>query len=535
MATRVVDSDAHVIEGQELMAELRARFPDKIRMARPDEEGAALVIEGRRYPNASGPGAGCHAKHGLCLDRGASPFTAEGVMRDADREGIDAMVFFPSAALGLPAFTDLAFAAECARLYNRWLAGYCGQFPRRMFGVGLVPIEDVATSIRVLREARELGLVAIMVPAVLRTRNLDHRDLESFYAAAEDLEMPLGIHGAPGIHLPPLGAERFDNYLQVHVVSFPFDMMVATTALVLGGVFERHPRLRVALLESGVGWVPYFFDRMDEHVEKRGRLTPECRRERRGYVAKREPVAGVLEPYDLEPEFRVLHALSDDPLPSPPTPWFTRDPAVLGRPFYVMERLPGEVPIPAARADGSGPFDDAERAALGPQVAHALARLHAIDWPARCFQFLGALGRGLGPRGRPRAPALLRGAHLRQDDRHHAERPGRLRERPHDRSAPGDLRPPASLSASPPRHDARLARGSAGMTIPLETLIDGLVRTLTDAVLPDVTSRFPRAPLFAVVDVLRNLRDRVEVKAVLHEAEAASAAAAHVRAPAALW
>src|SRR5438093_2549951 len=129
MATRVVDSDAHVIEGQELMAELLARFPDKIRMARPDEEGAALVIEGRRYPNASGPGAGCHAKHGLCLDRGASPFTAEGVMRDADREGIDAMVFFPSAALGLPAFTDLAFAAEFARLYNRWLAGYCRQFP----------------------------------------------------------------------------------------------------------------------------------------------------------------------------------------------------------------------------------------------------------------------------------------------------------------------------------------------------------------------------------------------------------------------
>ena len=256
MATRVVDSDAHVIEGQELMAELLARFPDKIRMARPDEEGAALVIEGRRYPNASGPGAGCHAKHGLCLDRGASPFTAEGVMRDADREGIDAMVFFPSAALGLPAFTDLAFAAECARLYNRWLAGYCGQFPRRMFGVGLVPIEDVATSIRIMREARELGLVAIMVPAVLRTRNLDHRDLEPFYAAAEELEMPLGIHGAPGIHLPPLGAERFDNYLQVHVLSFPFDMMVATTALVLGGVLERHPRLRVALLESGVGWVP---------------------------------------------------------------------------------------------------------------------------------------------------------------------------------------------------------------------------------------------------------------------------------------
>src|SRR5439155_25860422 len=51
--------------------------------------------------------------------------------------------------------------------------------------------------------------------------------------------------------------------------------------------------------------------------------------ERRAYVAKREPVAGLLEPYDLRPQFRVLHALSDDPLPSPPTPWFEGDPTVL--------------------------------------------------------------------------------------------------------------------------------------------------------------------------------------------------------------
>jgi len=117
------------------------------------------------------------------------------------------------------------------------------------------------------------------------------------------------------------------------------------------------------------------------------------RAERRAYVAKREPVAGLLEPYDLEPEFRVLHALSGDPLPSPPTPWFERDPAVLERPFYVMERLPGEVPVPVAGPDGSGPFADAERAVLGPAVVRALAYLHALDWRARGLGFLGTPGR----------------------------------------------------------------------------------------------------------------------------------------------
>src|SRR5262249_56294569 len=126
-------------------------------------------------------------------------------------------------------------------------------------------------------------------PAVLKDRTLEHHDLDTFYAAAAGLDMPLGIHGAPGIHLPNLGSHRFDNYLQVHCVSFPFDMMVASTALVLGGVLERHPKLRVALLESGVGWVPYFMERMEEHLEKRGRLTPECKRDPKDSAARGQP------------------------------------------------------------------------------------------------------------------------------------------------------------------------------------------------------------------------------------------------------
>lgn len=114
---------------------------------------------------------------------------------------------------------------------------------------------------------------------------------------------------------------------------------------------------------------------------------------RSAWVLKREPVAGLLEPYDLEPEFRVLHALSDDPLPSPRTPWFERAPAVLDRPFYVMERLAGEVPIPAPGPRGEGPFDEAERVALAPQVMAALAALHAADWRVRGLAFLGDPGR----------------------------------------------------------------------------------------------------------------------------------------------
>ena len=282
---RVIDADAHVVEGSTFMTEMMQRYPDKVQFTM-DERGPRLVIEGRSYPQDSGPGAGCPPAEGLCLDRGINPFTPDGILADADREGIDTMVFFPSAALGLPAFHDQVFAAEMARGYNRWLAQHCAYNTQRLRGIGVVPIEDVSTSIAILQDAKQLGLVGIMIPACLRERNLDHPDLVPFFAAAADLDMPVGVHGAPGIHLPPLGSQRFDNYLQVHCVSFPFDMMVALTALVLGGVLERHPRLRVGLLESGVGWVPYFVERMHEHLEKRGRLTPACKHMPEEYIAR---------------------------------------------------------------------------------------------------------------------------------------------------------------------------------------------------------------------------------------------------------
>ena len=64
------------------------------------------------------------------------------------------------------------------------------------------------------------------------------------------------------------------------------------------------------------------------------------------------------------------------------------------------------------------------------------------------------------------------------------------------------------------------------MLVPVDVLIDGVVRTLIESVLPDVGSRFARGQLYAAVDVLRNLRDRVEARVALDEAEASSAAAA---------
>jgi aminoglycoside phosphotransferase (APT) family kinase protein len=61
----------------------------------------------------------------------------------------------------------------------------------------------------------------------------------------------------------------------------------------------------------------------------------------RSFIVRREPPAGLLEPYDTESEFRVLQALADTPVRAPRVYWYERDPTIFERPFYVMEHVAG--------------------------------------------------------------------------------------------------------------------------------------------------------------------------------------------------
>ena len=268
----VVDADGHVVEPVEFFGELFQRFPDHVTLRNDTKLG--VLIEGRPYPDYEGPGAGCPPEHGLSEAPGVDPRTVDGVLANADTDGIDEMVLFPSFGLCVPTLEDPGLGAGLARMYNTWAAEFCAKSQGRLHAAAVVPIEHVEESITVMTEAKELELVCTVLPPALKSRNLDHPDLDPFYAAAADLGMPLGVHGAPGIHLPKIGVDRFTNYIQVHCISFPFDQMSAMTALVSGGVFDRHPRLRVAFLEAGAGWLPWFVERLGEHFESRGDWIP---------------------------------------------------------------------------------------------------------------------------------------------------------------------------------------------------------------------------------------------------------------------
>ncbi len=162
---RIIDADGHVAEGASLAIEAMQRWPEHIT---PRADGRALVIEGRNYPEADGPGAGCPREHGLSTADGIDYSSAEGVLGDADRDQIDTMVLYPSLGLCAPTLEDPDFAAGFARLYNQWIADYCGTSNGRLRGIAVTPIEHGDVAIDVMREAKDLGLVATHIPPALR-------------------------------------------------------------------------------------------------------------------------------------------------------------------------------------------------------------------------------------------------------------------------------------------------------------------------------------------------------------------------------
>jgi len=93
---------------------------------------------------------------------------------------------------------------------------------------------------------------------------------EPFWAAAEDLDFAIGFHEGASSGMPTVGVDRFEGRGARHIISHTMEMMLAAMSVIWGGIADRHPKLRVAFLESGGGWIAPWLDRMDRHFDDQG-------------------------------------------------------------------------------------------------------------------------------------------------------------------------------------------------------------------------------------------------------------------------
>jgi predicted TIM-barrel fold metal-dependent hydrolase len=198
---------------------------------------------------------------------GRRPADAQALLADMDVEGIDTMVLFPTFGLNLGMIREPDYAAALARAYNNWLRDYRQAAPERLKAVAILPLQDPPAAVRELeRAAAELDIVGAMVHTEVSRRNVADADYWPLYATAQRLNLPIAYH-AHGSGSPD--SYRWRNFLGVHTWSHVPEQLITAASVAYGGILEQFPDLRVAFLEAGCGWVPFWLEHLDEEYEKR--------------------------------------------------------------------------------------------------------------------------------------------------------------------------------------------------------------------------------------------------------------------------
>ena len=291
MEYNVIDADGHILEPPDLWEryidpKFRAGCP---RLVTTEEGGEVFVIEGddaidlgrgKKRVKFGGLGTiGARADRAVkshrvpYLEGKKGGFDPHARIPDMDADGIDAAFLYPSLGLFLGATRDPEFSAATCRAYNRWLADYCKPYPERLFGAAMLPMQSIELAVQeMVFAAKELGFrCGFIRPNPYNGRVLHDPGYDPLWAEAQELNFSIGIHGGSESGQPTLAMERFTSGLAVrHCVAHTFEMMAAATSLIMCGVCDRFPRLKIAFLESGGGWMAGWLDRMDRHFDDVG-------------------------------------------------------------------------------------------------------------------------------------------------------------------------------------------------------------------------------------------------------------------------
>lgn len=290
---RIVDADSHLDPPPEMWGEY---LPKHLRELAPRiEEGDThdwVVFEGRRKPvtmisNQAGRAGKDYKMFGKRSELRKAWEPAQR-LTDMDTDSIDSAVLFGGGPLGT-ANRELYMSSFGA--YNRWLWDFCGADRRRLVPVAYVPTRDGAETVGLLREVAALGFRTVNIPAFPQARDAISSsatvkniqpgqgaaltgdpggarsyadpEFEPLWAALADLDITVTMH--LGGRIPRFGEKQ--HFLPDLVMS-KLAMAEPVAILIYNGVFQRFPKLRLVIVESGVGWMSWMAEYMDRTWER---------------------------------------------------------------------------------------------------------------------------------------------------------------------------------------------------------------------------------------------------------------------------
>ncbi len=265
---KIIDADSHIIEPHQLWAKYIApEFKDFV--PTPD-----LKIKGEEVTRKISQQVRKEGNLQMMRSHPNSYFSAYDVkshLRVITKMGIDLAFIYPTCGLWLFAIDTLPpeVIGAFTHAYNTWLyEEFCSYNPAVLKGVGAINLHAPEQMVSEVNYIAEFGWKAVFLrPNPIRGRILSDPVYEPFWTACEELNIAVGIHEGTHSSLPTTGMERFNTRFGMHACSHPLENMMALLALIEGGVLERHPQLRVAFLECGCGWVPYWLWRLDQEYK----------------------------------------------------------------------------------------------------------------------------------------------------------------------------------------------------------------------------------------------------------------------------
>lgn len=190
-------------------------------------------------------------------------------------DGVTAEVLYTT--LGFRQFWlgDAALQRACFRVYNDWLAEYCAYAPKQLAGLALISLYDIEAAVQELHRCAKLGLRGALIWCLPpEDRPYSSPDYDPFWAAAQEAQLPISLHGITGMGPESHFTVRVptDRYVRSLIISH--EVQRSITVLIFSGVLERFPRLRIVSAENEAGWLPFFLQKLDQANDEYRYLFP---------------------------------------------------------------------------------------------------------------------------------------------------------------------------------------------------------------------------------------------------------------------
>ena len=272
----VISADSHVLEPHDLWTARLAGGPFADRapqMVEDENHGHVFVIDGLRPFPIGLAGAAGKSSTELRWHRATRPSrcaraagTRSARLADMDTDGVAAEVLYPSVGMTLAQSKDRDYQLACIRAYNDWLVEYCAGGNGRLVGLAMIPTIDLEAAVDEIERAHDAGLRGAMVPGMPAEGHYAEERFDPMWAAFAERDCRCRSTSSPA----PWAATRRSGRgsRMMTVMSIVQQMQQTLALLIFGGVFDRHPALRVVSAEHDAGWVAHFAYRLDQMYER---------------------------------------------------------------------------------------------------------------------------------------------------------------------------------------------------------------------------------------------------------------------------